>query len=185
MKITSLMLSLLVSVSVPVYGASNAPKMFETLKALEGTWQGRMTTTPKAPEVEGTLTTVTMRVASMGNVLLHEMSGEGRPDNPLTMLYLDGDALALTHYCDAGNRPRMAATMSEDGKSVEFDFVDVTGPMKYGHMRRARFTAIDADHHIEEWTFMTPGGEAVTARIEMERVGERPLAPPASDGHAH
>ena len=184
MKMPGLIFSTLLMVSAPVYGDSTASKMFETLKALEGTWQGRMTSTPKA-SVEGTLTTVTLRVASMGNVLMHEMTGEGRPDNPLTMLYLEGERLALTHYCDAGNRPRMAASMSEDGKSVEFDFTDVTGPMKYGYMRRARFTVIDADHHIEEWTYMMPGEKAVVARVELKRVAGPVPATTVAGAHQH
>ena len=183
MKTKGLMLSALLLVIAPVYGDSDAPKMFATLKALAGTWEGRMTTTPKT-EVEGTAATVTLRVTSMGNVLMHEMVAEGRPDDPITMLYLDDDRLTLTHYCDAGNRPRMTATLSEDGKSVEFDFLDVTGPMKYGYMREARFTVIDADHHIEEWTFMRPGEKPVVARVELKRVAAA-AATTASAAHTH
>jgi hypothetical protein len=43
------------------------------------------------------------------------------------MLYLDSDRLILTHYCDAGNRPRMAGGCRLTEKNVEFDFLDVAG----------------------------------------------------------
>ena len=67
--------------------------------------------------------------------------------------YLDGDRLLLTHYCDADNRPRMVGKMSPDGKTVEFDFLDISGNLQYGHMQHAVFTLIDANHHTEDWTF--------------------------------
>ena len=80
---------------------------------------------------------VTLRVTSRGNALVHEMRDPTVPDDPtktdhpVTMLYLDGDHLTLVHYCDAGNRPRMVARKSADGKTVEFDFVDLSGGNQY------------------------------------------------------
>ena len=82
---------------------------------------------------------VSMRVTSRGNTLVHEMQEAGTPldatkyDHPVTMLYLDGDQLLLIHYCDAGNRPRMTGKMSPDGKTVEFDFLDIAGNTQYAH----------------------------------------------------
>jgi hypothetical protein len=54
--------------------------------------------------------------------------------------------LLLTHYCDAGNRPRMTCKMSADGKTVEFDFLDVAGSTEYGHVDEAVFTMMEANH---------------------------------------
>ena len=112
---------------------------------------------------------VTLRATSMGNALMHEMTGAGRPDDPITMLYLDEDRLLLTHYCDAGNRPRMAGKVSPDGKTVEFDFLDVAGSTQYGHMHHAVFTFIDENHHIEDWTYMKPGDKPVRAHFDLHR----------------
>ena len=79
----------------------------------------------------------------MGNALVHEMSVSGSPDHPVTMFYVDGDRLLLTHYCDAGNRPRMVGKVSPDGKTLEFDFLDFSGGNQQGHMHHAVFTFID------------------------------------------
>jgi hypothetical protein len=101
--------------------------------------------------------------------MVHEMTGPGRPDDPITMVYVDGDRLLLTHYCDAGNRPRMVGKVSEDGKTVEFDFLDIAGSTQYGHMHHAKFTAIDANHHSEEWTYMQPGDKPAVVHLDLQR----------------
>ena len=148
---------------------SDAQKSFDELKTLAGSWEGHVTTLPPQAEIEDKLMQVSLRVTSMGNAMVHEMSGAGRPDHPVTMFYLDSDRLLLTHYCDAGNRPRMAGKMSRDGKTVDFEFLDVAGSTQYGHMHHAVFTLIDANHHIEDWTYMTPGDKPVHAHFDLQR----------------
>jgi hypothetical protein len=148
---------------------SDAQKSFEKLKSVAGSWEGRVTTVPPQDDIEGKPMQVSLRVTSMGNAMVHEMTGQGRPDDPITMLYLDGDRLMLTHYCDAGNRPRMAGKMSADGKTVEFDFLDVAGSTQYGHMHHAVFTVIDANHHTEDWIYMMPGDKPVRAHLDLQR----------------
>jgi phage tail protein X len=64
----------------------------------------------------------------------------------------------------------MVARTSPDGKTIEFDFLDVTGDLTHGHMQHAVFTIIDANHHIEEWTYMMPGNKPVRARADLKRV---------------
>jgi hypothetical protein len=149
---------------------SDAQKSFDQLKTLAGDWEGSVTTVPPQPDIEGKAIQVSLRVTSMGNALVHEMTGAGRPDHPVTMLYLSGDRLLLTHYCDAGNRPRMTGKMSPDGKTVDFEFLDVDGGTQYGHMHHATFTVIDANHHIEDWTYMQPGDKPVHAHFEVQRM---------------
>jgi len=148
---------------------SDAQKSFDKLKTLAGSWEGHVTTVPPHADMEGKAVRATLRVTSMGNAIVHEMTGDGRPDDPITMLYLDGDRLLLTHYCDAGNRPRMTGTSSSDGKTVEFAFLDVAGSTQYGHMDHAVFTAIDANHHTEDWTYIEPGDKPVHAHIDLQR----------------
>jgi hypothetical protein len=147
---------------------SDAQKSFDQLKTLSGAWEGRLSV-PNHPEMDGKVMQVSLRTTSMGNALMHEMTGPGRPDDPITMLYLDGDRLLLTHYCDAGNRPRMTGKTSPDGKTVEFDFLDIAGNTQYGHMHHAVFTVIDANHHTEDWTFMEPGDKPVQAHFDLQR----------------
>jgi len=75
------------------------------------------------------------------------------------MFHMDGDRLLMTHYCGAGNQPRMKV-ISADAKSVSFEFFDGTniGPGD-GHMQHVTFTQPDPNHHTEEWIFLDHGKE--------------------------
>jgi hypothetical protein len=148
---------------------SEAQKAFEVLKTLAGSWEGTLSSVPPMKEVEGKRVKVMIRETSRGNALMHEMTISGLPDDPITMLYLDAERLMLTHYCDAGNRPRMAGKSSPDGRAVAFEVIDVSGSTKRGHMADAGFTLVDANHHLEDWTFNFPGGKPIAARFDLQR----------------
>jgi len=166
----------LVTFSAVSFAQTDSQKSFALMKSLAGSWEGPVTTDPVLPDMgSGTRTQVSMRVTSHGNSIVHEMYEPGmgddpaHHDHPVTMLYLDSDRLLLTHYCDAGNRPRMVAKASADGKTLEFDFLDVAGGTEHGHMHHAVFTIIDANHHTEDWTYMMPGDKPVRAHIDLQR----------------
>ena len=131
---------------------SNAQKTFDTLKALAGNWEGKNN--------QGQTLRVSFRETAGGSALLSEIHGQG-PENMISMIHLDGDRLLMTHYCGAGNQPRMKATLAPDGKSVIFDFIDATNlaSVDAGHMNHVVFAMPDADHHTEEWTFLDHGKE--------------------------
>jgi hypothetical protein len=168
--------AVVLSLSTVAFAQSDAEKSFDKLKTLAGSWEGPVTMDPSSAEMAMDKPVhLTLRVTSRGNALVHEMQAAGTPDDPnrydhpVTMFYLDGDRLLLTHYCDAGNRPRMVAKTSPDGKTVEFDFLDVAGGNQYGHMYHAVFTIIDADHHTEDWTFLMPGDKPMHAHMNLQR----------------
>jgi hypothetical protein len=155
---------------------SAAQKSFDSLKTLAGEWEGPVTIDPPTPEMSTDKPVhVSLHVTSRGNALVHEMQESGTPldatkyDHPVTMMYLNGDQLNLVHYCDAGNRPHMIAKSSPDGKTIEFSFVDLSGGNEYGHMYHAVFTAIDANHHTEDWTYLMPGDKPMHAHMDLKR----------------
>ena len=155
---------------------SAARILFGALKGLAGTWTGTVKTEPTNPDLDGPIQ-VTMRVASQGSALVHEIAPGGVPEP--TMIYLEGDRLTLVHYCEAGNRPRMAARKSPDQKTVEFDFVDISGSTRPVYLHHFVFTVINADHHTEDWTFMLRDGKQLRAHFDLKRSNERAPAPPA------
>ena len=163
MKSHRFMLSVvLISLSTVAFAQSDAQKSFDKLKTLAGSWEATL---------DGKPMHVSLRVTSMGNALMHEMKGDGSPDNPITMFHMAGDRLFLTHYCDAGNQPRMVATISPNGKTITFDFVDATNLLssQEGHMQQVVFNIIDADHHTEKWEFAMADGKQMGGLLDLKR----------------
>lgn len=148
---------------------SETQKAYSKLKALAGNWEGPVTSLPAQPMMAGKIAQISLRVTSSGNALMHELTMNGLKDDPITMFYVNEDQFLLTHYCDAGNRPRMVGKLSPDGKTLDFDFIDITGSTKYGNMHHAKFTFIDDNHHTEEWTFMLPGNKSARASFDLRR----------------
>ncbi|HET9410017.1 MAG TPA: hypothetical protein VFO39_22460 [Candidatus Sulfotelmatobacter sp.] len=130
---------------------TDAQKSFTQLKSLTGEWQG--TASDNHP------VTVSFRETAGGSALLSEIQGHG-PEQMISMIHMDGpNKLMLTHYCGAGNQPRMQALSSPDGKSVTFNFLDATNLASpdAGHMQSVTIAMLDANHHTEEWTFNDHG----------------------------
>jgi hypothetical protein len=137
---------------------SDAQKAFEKMKTLAGSWEGSI----------GNLSTqVTIRVTSAGSAIMHDAFMAST--NKITMIYLEGDRLFLTHYGGEGNRPRFEGKLTPDGKSVEFSFLDVAGGTQRGLMKHMMFTMVDANNHIVEVTYIRPDGKPVQARGEFQR----------------
>ena len=169
----------LVALSAAAFAQSDSQKSFETLKTLAGNWEGPVDVVPPQPEMSmDKLMHITLRVTSRGNALVHEMQESGtavdpaKYDHPVTMFYVDDGRLLLTHYCDAGNRPRMTGKVSPDGKTVEFEFLDVAGGTQHGHMHHALFTIVDANHHTEDWTYILPGDKPIHAHMDLQRANK-------------
>lgn len=136
--------------TITAFAQSDSHAAFEKLKSLEGTWAGKGS--------QGQPVHVTFRVTSNGSAIMSEIEG---PEDMISMIHLDGDRLMLTHYCATGNQPRMVGKMAPDGKAVAFDFLDVTNfnGTQPGHMQRVVLTMLDANHHTEDWSFMTQDGK--------------------------
>jgi hypothetical protein len=126
------------------------PPALDQLKALVGTWQA------KAPD--GKVTRATYEVDAGGSAVVERLEGMGEPPM-ITVYYPDGAHVMLTHYCTAGNQPRMRAAGAAGGKDLNFAFVDATNLKSPadGHMHSLKFTFTDADHFSQVWTMRAAG----------------------------
>jgi hypothetical protein len=145
--------------SLAAVAQSDAAKAFERMKSLAGTWEGKTS--------DGHTVSDRFEVAAAGASLMSQLNAE---EPMMSMFYLDGDHLMMTHFCPSKNQPRMQASVSPDGKTITFDFVDATnlaGP-EAGHMHRAVYILSDADHLGEEWTWLQ-AGKRTMEHFELHR----------------
>jgi hypothetical protein len=134
---------------------------FAKMKSLAGAWKGKTT--------DGGDVTVTYRVVSGGQAVEEQISHA----DMITMYHVDRGRLMLTHYCAAGNQPRMRAAPFKDGdKALKFTFVDATNlaDKKAMHMHNVAFTFHDANHMRTEWVNYDAGKPAGTIAFNLERV---------------
>jgi len=139
---------------------SSAQKTLDRFKSMVGTWQG------KSPS--GQVYEVNYRLAAGGTAVMADMHMVD--DEMVSMYYIDGDQLLMTHFCPTNNQPRMKAAISPDLAMVTFDFLDATnlpGPQT-GHMHRAVFVFSDSGHYTEEWTWKHEGKDS-KMYFEMQR----------------
>jgi len=163
MKKTIAVSVVLTLAAISAAAQSNMQNSFALMKSLAGNWEGKS----NMGDVK-----VSYRLTAGGSALMSEIQSEmeGKSEDMISMIHLDGGRVLLTHYCAAGNQPRMQATLSPDGKSVTFDFVDGTNitSSQPGHMQRVIFTFVDENHHTEEWHFAAPGKEMVQ-KFDLQR----------------
>lgn len=170
MRTSTLLMANILLASAAVYGADlksgstiDAAAAFARLKTLAGEWQANTPAGQARVSYEV--------IAGGSSVVEREMEGNMPP--MLTVYYLDGNRLLLTHYCMAGNQPRMEAR-SFDAKTgeVRFEFLDVTNlaSKDAGHMHNATIRVVDEDHLTAAWDFYEGGQKKTTERFELTRV---------------
>ena len=98
----------LVSLASVGWAASKNQPEFDKIKSLAGSWEG------KGPD--GGSVYLNYKVVSGGTAVMESIT-EGPGNQMLTLYYLDGDHLMMTHYCSAGNQPRMRAEDSGAGRA--------------------------------------------------------------------
>ena len=91
----------------------------------------------------------------------------------ITLYYLDGSRLLLTHYCMVGNQPRMQAqNYDANARELKFQFLDATNlsSPSAAHMHNATFRFIDDQHFKSAWDFYDGGKPKEKHAFEYTRV---------------
>ncbi len=124
---------------------------FEQMKALAGDWNGNTDS--------GKTVLASYKVVSGGSALLETLH-PSEESEMVTLYHADGNRVAMTHYCDAGNQPQMqTAPLTAAGNPITFVYVRATNLASptAGHMNGLVVTIQDKDHFTQKWTFREKG----------------------------
>lgn len=145
--------------------ASGLDDAFARLKTLVGRWEVVGSTE------EGQ--TVRYYLTGRGSAVVEQFEKGGR----MTSVYhRDDDAIRATHYCSAGNQPRMRADAGDwnpETGELKFDFVDVTNvaePEEY-YTRTLRLVLGNSDR-LEIHFWGVGHGKEFPVDLELRRISD-------------
>src|SRR5690242_15659779 len=117
--------------------------LLDALKSLEGTWEQK--------DEKGEAMLCEFKVTAAGSAV-REIMFPGTAQEMTNLYSLDGNGLAMVHYCAMGNQPRMRAT-ARVGKNMAFGLVsvcDMESPEE-PYMGEMTLEFVDQDHIVEHW----------------------------------
>ena len=150
----------------PAQKEFDAKAAFEQLKSLAGEWQGQAKETGEGADVK-----VLYKVTANGTAVVETIL-PGTPHEMITVYHLDGKKLMLTHYCAAGNQPRMVLNRKSTPQQLEFDFAGATNlkSSKEGHMHALRIRFDVPGQLTGEWDYFKDGKKQDCTRFTLKRI---------------
>jgi hypothetical protein len=137
--------------AVSLLAGSHSEAAFKKIRALAGGWEGK--------DDKGQPVKTAFKAIVSGTAVMETLSPTGMEDM-VTVYSLDGDGIALIHFCPTNNQPRMRVVpASDDPKELAFDFQgagNLASPAT-GHQHHLLIRFEDADHITETWTWRAQG----------------------------
>lgn len=146
----------------PAQGKTAPPKPaphLDQIKRLAGTWTA----------VDDPKQIVSIYRVTAGGSAVLETVFPGADHEMITMYYMDGKDLVLTHYCAMGNQPHMQASKNTEEGRLVFECQGGSN-IKEGsaHMHRGEYLFHGSDRMRSKWTAVQ--GEKVIHEVEFELV---------------
>jgi hypothetical protein len=144
-------------------------RMLQRIAALAGHWSGTFQWSG-ARASTGRLD-ASYEVTGNGSAVVEHLRMGGKPFMT-TVYHLDGPQLRMTHFCAAGNQPRLRADAVNAAEGhARFEWIDVTnaGPANGGHVEEFSIRILGDDRLELEFVFEGSGPRAIET-IKLERV---------------
>jgi len=145
------LLLLSVVAAAPLLAGPNSAAAFKKIQSLAGDWEGK--------DDKGQPVKTTFKSIVSGTAILETLSPTGMEDM-VTVYSLDGDGIALVHFCPTNNQPRMRVVPATgDPKELAFDFQGASNlaSPNAGHQHHLLIHFEDAGHITETWTWRQDG----------------------------
>jgi len=151
----------------PKDGAKNAG--LEKLKKLAGTWVA------VGEDGKPTETIVSVFKVTAAGSAVQETIFPGAPHEMVSVYHLDGKDLLMTHYCAAGNQPKMKLDPKAKDNELKFDFAGGTNldPKKDMHMHEGLITILDDDHIQWSWVGYLDGKPVKDHHVSLKLVRKK------------
>lgn len=137
--------------AAPLLAGPHSEAAFKKLQSLAGTWEGK--------DEKGQLVRTTFKSIVSNTAVMETLSPSGMEDM-VTVYSLDGDGIALVHFCPTNNQPRMRAVpASDDVKELAFEFQGASNlpSPSTGHQHHLVIRFEDESHITETWTWRHDG----------------------------
>lgn len=149
-----------------------AHPLFDKFKTLAGTWEGTM----EMGEGGEAMPAKSVYHVTAGGSALIETIFPGTPMEMVSVYFLDGDTLKMTHYCLAQNQPTLVASQGDKDSVIELKFDSATNMPDPNamHMRNATVEWVSDDHiriYGEGWANGAPMEESCGV-TDLHRVAE-------------
>jgi hypothetical protein len=121
------------ALSLPLTAQNNSERAFATFKSLNGRWA--IESIGKTLPIE-----MTYEIGSKDSIVTEQLGKE------LSVICLDGENLLTTHFCNAGNQPRLRLKAGGQPDVLEFAMFDITNlkDASTPHVQRIVYKVIDA-----------------------------------------
>lgn len=141
---------------------------FDRIKELVGEWVP--VDSDSAAPAAGATVEVRYALTSGGSTVMETLF-PGTPHEMITMYYLDGGDLVLTHYCGLANQPHMKAEKSADPARIAFKFAGGSNvnAAKDMHMHDVSFEFISSDHLKVNWQLWAEGKPTELKKFNLKR----------------
>ena len=139
-------------------------KPLAPLKKLLGAWQG-------SAQMGGKTVPVTITyVSTAGGSAIVEHLFPGTPHEMMSVYTVEGDGVAMTHYCALGNHPKMTLKKA-DAHNLSFEATGADGLRSPSEMHMHAMTVAwtDPDHIRETWTSFAGGHPKEEKVFELTR----------------